>query len=259
MNRNLLTYPLEQWGNILDLLDSCVGADIRLILTPGGISTKMVDSSNVFLTYMNIPRKSFLEYNVRGNMEVGFPVSAILEKLKLAYYNDIDLGDTFSISRIRRLKFKNEGRTLIYCKVGYFSFSVEAPDLSNIRKDPRIPELTLPFQYRVSTDELYNATKLMDEEAGHVWFANTQLFQTERQTPTSTTNRYNLQTAEILRKDGKAKSLFSLELLLDPLKALRDVCNTATVNLGVDWPIWITARGPRGETFNLLQAPRIEG
>ncbi len=257
MHKNLLTYPLQQWGNILDLLNSCIDSDIRLNLTPGGISTKMVDSANVFLTCMTIPRKSFLEYNVRKETTVGFPVKAVLDKLKNAYYNDIDLGDTFSISGIYTRNQGDRERTLIYCKAGNFSFSVQASDPSDIR-EPRYPKIDLPFQYRVSTEELYNATRLMDEGAGSVWFANTQLFQAKNHTAYSTTNRYILKTAEILRKDGKAKSLFSLEQLLDPLKALRDVCKTATVTLGVDWPIIITARGPRGESFDLLQAPRIE-
>lgn len=257
ISRNVFTYDLVKFRNLLDVLASCNDRH-RFRFTKEGLEIKTVDPANVYLICVRIPKEAFSEYPFTEDLEINFPVETVLGKLRTAYFRDVDLGESFSLSTeiIKAKSPLDEDQEVIHCKAGSFSFSVIAS--KNIRSDPKIPSISLPLEYEVSTEELYSAICLMDN-AEQVIFDKTTLIQNTKNTDDESIieNIYELATANVIKNEGIGKSEFSTEFLEDLLKPLRDVSSVVTVSLGEDFPLVLTANTVSGEELKLLLAPRI--
>lgn len=242
---NIVTYDLVKFRNVLDLLVSCT-ENHRFRFSEKGLSVKCLNPANVFMICMEIPKSSFVTYTIEENLEVGIPTEVILGKLREAFYNDIDLGTTFS------LKFETD---LIYCMTESYTFVV--PMLKNIRAEPIVPTMELPYKFEVNTEELYGAVKLLDN-ADQILFDGTKLIQKVFRPDFGDIieQSYELDPGCIVTNVEKGRTSFTREYLIDFLKPLRDVNDVVTVCLGVDYPLIIQTIGD--ENIKVFLAPRIE-
>lgn len=242
---NIVTYDLVKFRNVLDLLVSCT-ENHRFRFSEKGLSVKCLDPANVFMICMEIPKSSFVTYTIEENLEVGIPTEVILGKLREAFYNDIDLGTTFS------LKFETD---LIYCMTESYTFVV--PMLKNIRAEPIVPTMELPYKFEVNTEELYGAVKLL-YNADQILFDGTKLIQKVFRPDFGDIieQSYELDPCCIVTNVEKGRTSFTREYLIDFLKPLRDVNDIVTVCLGVDYPLIVQTIGD--ENIKVFLAPRIE-
>lgn len=244
---NIVTYNLVKFRNVLDLLVSCT-VNHRFRFSENGLSVKCVDPAYVFMICMEIPKSSFVAYTIEENLEVGIPTDVILGKLREAFYNDIDLGTTFS------LKFET-GNDLIYCMTESYTFVV--PMLKNIRAAPRVPTIEIPYKFDLATEKLYGAVKLLDN-ADQILFDGTKLTQKVFRPDFGDIieQSYELDPCSIVTNVEKGCTNFTREYLIDFLKPLRDVNDIVTVCLGVDYPLIVQTIGD--ENIKVFLAPRIE-
>ncbi|MFA7164629.1 MAG: DNA polymerase sliding clamp [Desulfoplanes sp.] len=219
--------------------------EVKLALSTNGIELKMVDPANVAMVSLSIKDAAF-EYFKADSCEIGIDLVRLRDVLSMA-----DKGDAI------QLELDEESHKL-KIGVGSLSYTLSLIDPTAIRKEPRIPELDLPAHVTLPGGELRRAIKAAEKVSDHVVLGVTEEgFYMEAKGDIDSL-KLKIPSTELLGiKPGEARSLFSLDYLLDMTKSAAK-SGEATLELGVDYPIVMRFSLGKSVDVVYMTAPRIE-
>lgn len=236
----------------IDLLRDSIAAlsviveEVRLKITPDGISVKAVDAANVAMVIFDLKSSAFESY-AASETEIGLDLTkltdilAIVDKKTMA---DLELNDEH-----QKLLINFSGLT----------YTLSLLDPSTIRTEPRIPQLDLPARVTLSGQELRKAVKAAEKISDHITLGvSGNMFFMEAKGDTDSV-RLEMDSSQLIDlKSGDACSLFSLDYLMNISKPAGKA-SEVVLSLGRDFPIlvYFGMAGGAG-TVTFLLAPRIE-
>lgn len=244
--------PMFKASIDIDLLRDSIAAlsviveEVRLRITPEGISVKAVDAANVAMVIFDLKSGAFESYEA-SETEIGLS----LEKLN-------DILAIVDKKTVASLELDEESQKLLI-DLGGFKYTLSLIELSTIRTEPRIPQLDLPARVTLSGQEFRTAIKAAEKISDHITLGvsgNTFFMEAKEDTDSV---RLEMDSSQLIDlKSGDACSLFSLDYLTNISKP-SGKSSEVSLSLGRDFPILIyfeTAAGAGTVTY--LLAPRIE-
>jgi proliferating cell nuclear antigen len=236
-------------GEILRTISKAVASlvsDCRVHFAPDKLYIRAVDSSNVAMVTVDVPKESFEEYNIQSEQVYGVDIQRIAEISKIINANDnVTLNFTNGYMHIR---------------AGTMEYSVALIDPEAIRKEPKTPELKLPAKITLSADRFKKAIEAADKIADSILLKKTQdSFQIIARGDSEKIT-ISLPPTELVEftGEGEAKSLFNLELVKEFFK-ITDSSTPATIELGTNYPAIFSFLLNKGKVqVRYFLAPRIE-
>jgi len=222
--------------------------ECRLIVTPEGISTLAVDTANVAMVQVNLPKESFEEFR-EEKTEIGMDVT----KWKTAI--DLLQDGPITIDLV-----KTSGK--IVFADGRYTYTHVPLDPRVVRKRPNPPNITLPATVVIDSKEFHESIKAMSVIGDKVRFTakGVGLLTLDSEGDTDRLVK------EIQCKDGSKNSaeggtgtvasLFSLDYMRDIAKVMKEA-GTINVYVGHEHPIRFDF-DLDGMECSYMLAPRIE-
>jgi proliferating cell nuclear antigen len=220
--------------------------EIKLHVTPEGISVRTVDPAHVAMLDVSLGAKAFQEYKAT-DLELGVDLDKMKEILNLG-----------SGDEVITLEFKEDQNRLVMSMQNLVR-RMSLIDPSGM-PDPKVPNLNLPNKVRIKTGELLQGIKASKSISDHLaLIADENAFEVIAEGDTDTVNLKLTKNQLVeLKASERTKSLFSLDYFSNLVKAA-DGSEDVTLNLGSDYPVRIEfgfADGHGHVTY--LLAPRIE-
>jgi proliferating cell nuclear antigen len=220
--------------------------EIKLHVTPEGISVRTVDPAHVAMVDVSLGAKAFQEYKAT-DLELGVDLDKMKEILNLG-----------SGDEVITLEFKEDQNRLVMSMQNLVR-RMSLIDPSGM-PDPKVPNLNLPNKVRIKTGELLQGIKASKSISDHLaLIADENAFEVIAEGDTDTVNLKLTKNQLVeLKASERTKSLFSLDYFSNLVKAA-DGSEDVTLNLGSDYPVRIEfgfADGHGHVTY--LLAPRIE-
>ncbi|WNY25427.1 DNA polymerase sliding clamp [Methanolapillus millepedarum] len=236
----------------IDLLRDSIAAlsvivdEVRLKITPAGLSVKAVDAANVAMVIFDLKASAFDSFSA-DDTEIGLDlvklndILGIVEKKTLV---DMELEPTAQ---------------KLHLNFGGLSYTLSLLDPSTIRSEPRVPQLDLPARVVLNGQDLKRAVKAAEKISDHMTLGvSGNIFFMEAKGDTDQV-RLEMDSNQLIDlKSGEANSLFSLDYLLDIIKPAGKA-NEVSLSIGCDFPILIQFDiAPAVCHVMFLLAPRIE-
>ena len=229
------------YKEIHDVINA-VNDECKLNFLKSGIETALVDPANVLLISLDISKKRFESYNIETEIEIGYRFcdsicldSKTNHKFEIVQteYNDI-------IDPITTLTLYHD----------IFVDTIILPQIDNIRRKPRAPELNLKCQFKLNVDFLKKVVNRSDE---FVCFDVKNSLLTCSEDIIWKTQPVNVDTKEI------GKSMYSTDYLSDIVSAIPDDVKSIKMSLGFDYSCTIEFAICNSMVHvKYLLAPRIE-
>src|ERR1051325_10028004 len=220
--------------------------EVKVHVTPEGLSLKAVDPAHVAMVELNLRAAAFQEYKA-DSMEMGLDLEKFKEVLKLA-------GNEDEVE----MSFDPSGHRLVM-KIGNVTRRMSLVDTSGMN-DPKVPKLDLPAKITVSPGELERGIRASEAIADHVILtADKDTFELLAEGDTDQVHlKLDRSMIAELKVTEKVKSLFSLDYFANMVKAAKGSPGIH-INLGNDYPVKIEfdLAGGNGHVTYLL-APRME-
>lgn len=220
--------------------------EVKIHITPEGISLKAVDPAHVAMVDISIGAKAFSEYKA-SDLELGIDLDKLKEILKLASTEDT-IG----------LEYKEDQNRLVVT-VGNLVRRMSLTDTAGM-PDPKVPNLNLPNKIKVKASELTQGIRASESVSDHIALVCDDAgFELIAEGDTDTVNLKLVKNQLVeLHASERTKSLFSLDYFSNMIKAA-DSSNEVSLALGSDYPVRVEfdfAQGHGHVTY--LLAPRIE-
>lgn len=220
--------------------------EVKLHITPEGISLKAVDPAHVAMVDLSLGSKAFAEYKA-SDIELGLDLDKLKEILKLASSEDT-IG----------LEYKEDQNRLVVT-VGNLVRRMSLTDTAGM-PDPKVPNLNLPNRVKVKVAELSQGIKASESVSDHISLVcDENAFELNAEGDTDTVNLKLTKNQLVeLKASERTKSLFSLDYFSNMVKAA-DNGGDISLALGSDYPVRVEfdfAQGHGHVTY--LLAPRIE-
>ncbi|RUM48168.1 MAG: DNA polymerase sliding clamp, partial [Hyperthermus sp.] len=242
-----LSYPdARSFHSMLDALAKIVD-EAAMTIKPEGVEAIALDPAKVALIRINLPAETFIEYDVREEVKLGFNVPntvKIIGRGKKGDKLDIEIGDEY-------VQWYIIGSTIKRYKLLNLDIPV-----------PEIPEANFQFKIHVSmiVDPFKNA--LRDAEA----VGDTLELETPDENTLiirgigASTSETRIQSDSPAIVDFKVeepgKAAYSIEYLKHIL-SLTKVADTITIEYSNDMPLRLRFQLPAGGTIEYLLAPKI--
>ncbi|MDV0446935.1 hypothetical protein MsAg5_08030 [Methanosarcinaceae archaeon Ag5] len=236
----------------IDLLRDSIAAlsvivdEVRLKISPAGLSVKAVDAANVAMVIFDLKASAFESFSA-DETEIG---------LDLVKLNDI-LGIVEKKTLVD-MELETAAQKL-HLNFGGLSYTLSLLDPSTIRSEPRVPQLDLPARVVLNGQDLKRAVKAAEKISDHMTLGvSGNIFFMEAKGDTDQV-RLEMDSNQLIDlKSGEANSLFSLDYLLDIIKPAGKA-NEVALSIGCDFPILIQFDiAPAVCHVTFLLAPRIE-
>lgn len=222
--------------------------EARLHLEEDGLHVRAVDTANVAMVVMHLPREAFAYYELSEPNAIGLDVAKI--RSILATMGKID--EVI-------LELEEAGKRL-NIRYGGYEYSVALIAENTIRKDPREPEIELPGAFEVPGALFAQAVQSACVVSDRIRLRATSQEVVIEGIPKDGIQslRRTLAGAEVTisRCDEDVASLFSSDYLQDIVKTTAK-SHTVLISLGTDYPMRIEGDYERVHLKYLL-APRIE-
>lgn len=220
--------------------------EIKLRITPEGLSIRTVDPAHVAMVDISVGAKAFQEYKAT-DLELGVDLDKLKEILALG-----------SGEEVITLEFKEDQNRLVLSMANLVR-RMSVIDPSGM-PDPKVPNLNLPNKVRVKTSELLQGIKASKSISDHLaLIADDASFEVVAEGDQDTVNlKLSKNQLVELKATERTKSLFSLDYFSNLVKAA-DGSEAIQLSLGSDYPVRIEfdiAEGNGHVTY--LLAPRIE-
>lgn len=235
---NVLKSVIEATTTLVD--------EVKLHITPEGISLKAVDPAHVAMVDLSLGSKAFAEYKAT-DLELGVDLDKFKEILKLATSEDT-IG----------LEYKEDQNRLVV-SVGNLVRRMSLTDTAGI-PDPKVPNLNLPNKIKVKATELSQGIKASESVSDHIaLICDDGGFELIAEGDTDTVNLKLTKNQLVeLKASERTKSLFSLDYFSNMVKAA-DGSNDLSLALGSDYPVRLEFEFASGHGHvTYLLAPRIE-
>ncbi len=235
----------EVLKGIIDVTSPLVN-EVKLNITPKGISLRAVDPAHVAMVDLEVNSKAFEEFNAT-EMELGIDMDKLGSIMRLS-----SSGDMIT------LDYDEESNRLIV-KIGNLIRKMGLIDTAGM-PDPKMPNLNLPGKVILKASELNQGVRASEAVSDHLALTvdknNFELF------AEGDTDTVNLKLPKDLlvelNTSSKCKSLFSIDYFSNMIKPVRGD-DPITIMIGNDNPIKVEfdIAEKKGHVTYLL-APRIE-
>jgi len=221
--------------------------EVRLKLSKEGLSLRAVDPANVAMVSLTLNASAFDSFECTEG-EIGIDLIRFADVLRMAEKEDLVQIDLNEEARKLEIKF------------GALSYTLSLLDPSTIRKDPKVPDLELPANIKMTGSDYKRAVKAAEKVSDHMALAvqdKSFIFEAQGDLDSVVLN-LDEESGVQIEASGDARSLFSLDFLNDLSKSAGK-SEQITIELGSDYPLRMhfpIAKG-KGEVTYLL-APRIE-
>jgi len=235
----------EVLKGIIDVTSPLVN-EVKLNITPKGISLRAVDPAHVAMVDLNINMKAFEEYKA-SDMELGIDMDKLGSIMRLSSSGDMV-----------NLEYDEETNRLII-KIGNLVRKMGLIDTAGM-PDPKMPALKLPSKVSLKASELNQGVRASEAVSDHLALTiNKDNFELFAEGDTDTVNlKLPKDLLEEIKTDNKYKSLFSIDYFSNMIKPVKGE-DLITIMLGNDNPIKVEfdIADKKGHVTYLL-APRIE-
>lgn len=213
--------------------------ECRVVFTENGLETKAVDTANAAMVHARIP-KEVMDAYTSPDCIFGIEMEKIRNAIAIMGEEDLTLEVDAQKMTVR------DGKTEYRCR---------SVDPSTIRKEPNIPNLTLPAIAEFSGATLAESIKNLGKISEKITFdlnGKTLTLSAEG----AAEDRLD-RTIEVERTgDASAIASFSLDYLLEMAKAFRAV-DKLTLEMNTDHPLRVKFE-VGGVSIVYLLAPRVE-
>lgn len=230
---------------IIDVISPLVN-EIKLNITPKGISIRAVDPAHVAMVDLEVKSNAFEEFKAK-EMELGIDMDKLGSIMRLS-----TAGDMIS------LEYDNDANRLTV-RIGNLVRRMGLIDTAGM-PDPKMPSLNLPAKVVLKSSEISQGVRASESVSDHLSLSvNKDTFELFAEGDTDTVN---LKLPKDLLVDinapSKCKSLFSIDYFSNMIKPVKSD-NPLTIHLGNDNPIQVEfdIADKKGHVTYLL-APRIE-
>ena len=218
--------------------------ECRLMITESGISVLAVDTANVGIVSINLPKASFEEY-AEETAEIGMDVTKWKDMLSIMK----DPASTITINRD-----STSGKIRI--SDGLYTYTHVPLDANTLRKKAKPPHISLASSVIVDAKEYNEVVKAMGVIGDKVRLQIDGEHLELKADGDTDSIRKEITSQPQDKKNGPAvASLFSIDYLKDVAKAMKDA-GTITVHLGMDHPVRFDF-DYEGMECSFLLAPRI--
>jgi proliferating cell nuclear antigen len=235
----------EVLKGVIDVVSPLVN-EVKLNITPKGISLRAVDPAHVAMVDLEIKSDAFDEYKAT-NMEIGIDMDKFASIMRLSTSNDIV-----------NIEYDEETNRLII-KIGNLVRKMGLIDTTGM-PDPKMPNLNLPAKVVLKASELTQGVRASETVSDHLSLTvNKDDFELFAEGDTDTVNlKLNKDLLLELVTNSKCKSLFSIDYFSNMIKPVRGD-DPITIMIGNDNPIRVefNIAENKGHVTYLL-APRIE-
>lgn len=220
--------------------------EARFRISNQGLTVRAVDPANVAMISFELSSTAFDEFSAE-DCEIGMDLNKIIDIFSVAEKNEKVILELDEMSQ------------KLSIQIGVFFYTLSLLDPSNIRAEPRIPQLELPAEVILNGKELQKAIKAAEKISDHVSLGvDEELFYMEAEGDTDKVRLEMPREQLIDITPGDARSLFSLDYLSDIVKPASK-SNEVILELGKDYPIKINFNIANGSgKITYLLAPRIE-
>ncbi len=235
----------EVLKGIIDVTSPLVN-EVKLNITPKGISLRAVDPAHVAMVDLEVNSKAFEEFKAT-EMELGIDMDKLGSIMRLS-----SSGDMIT------LDYDEESNRLIV-KIGNLIRKMGLIDTAGM-PDPKMPNLNLPGKVILKASELNQGVRASEAVSDHLSLTvdknNFELF-AEGDTDTVNLKLPKDLLVELIT-NSKCKSLFSIDYFSNMIKPVRGD-DPITIMIGNDNPIKVEfdIAEKKGHVTYLL-APRIE-
>ena len=235
----------ETLKKMIDIVSPLVN-EVKLNVTPNGISLRAVDPAHVAMVDLEIKASAFEEYKA-DEMEIGIDLDKLGSIMKLASSND-------TVS----LEFDEISNKLIV-RIGNLVRKIGLIDTTGMT-EPKVPSLNLPAKITLKASELHQGVKASEAVSDHIALLATQdAFELFAEGDTDTVNLKLPRDLLIdLNAPEKCRSLFSIDYFSSMIKPVKGD-EPLTIYLGNDNPVKLEFEfADKNARATYLLAPRIE-
>ncbi len=219
--------------------------DFRLTITPYGFDVMHVDPANVALVMLDYQKDAFEMYSAPASTEIGLD-SRVLKTF----------GKIVKRGMVVSLKVTQTGKKINYSlSCDGNEQKGECIDINTMRRKPNAPILTLDTHITVDAKTWIDTIKSAKDAGDKI-----RLVSNENEFLAVVDNglsKFQKSIPFIGRSGPSAISLFSLDYLIDIVKAIQNKKEILEITLKTDMPIMITMEG-NNRKVSFLLAPRIE-
>lgn len=222
-------------------------------ISPEGIYLRTLDPSHVAMVILNMPKKSFYEWNVPEPLKLCFDIEDFLKMTRLAKE-----GETLTLKRHEEV----EARLQATVK-GAYPKNYTIPTLEYSEKEV-ISEPKLNFNATVTLEvkaleDILRETENMSEQIQILATAENITFKAisdlgDVTIPIDRTNQITLEH----QVHQESKALYSLSFLIDMVKALKPLSDTVKLEFSTEKPLKLEIGIPTDTTLTYYLAPRLE-
>ncbi len=217
--------------------------EARWHFTDKGLHIRAVDAANVAMIVATLEPDAFQAYKItEHNVVVGVELDRLYDMCKA--FDNKDYADITVM----------DGKLSVTS--GSMTYTTAVIDPSAIRKEPKLPELSLPAEVVMDAKEFKKAITTAERISDVVLFEKTDVgFRIVARGDVDSV-AYSVDNSGLIEaNNGKARARFGV----DYLKEFCKVADGAVkIRLGNDYPCWITFKIKDGFTLEYILAPRIE-
>ncbi len=223
-------------------------SESRLHFNKHGMSARAVDPAKVAIVIVDVPSESFEVYQVEKETTIGADISRIADIIKSVKKEEL-INIAFDGSRIT-------------VQSGNMTYTLAAIDPSDIRREPKVPDLDVPATVSLKSEDFKKAILVGKKISDFVTLRTDESgFYVEAEGDVEKISFYKDEGELIEFNKAEAKSMFSIDYLESFIKIDSDIL---TIQLGTDYPASFqfdlgTKDGSDiAMTVEYLLAPRIE-
>jgi len=235
------------------VIQSCAVDECRLVFTSTGIDIKVVDPSNVAMSWTVLEPEMLEQYTLVEDFEVGWSFKDAKKVGLMESYNKGSVQiDIFEVDGITE-------ESGYRCEITHdiFNSIISLPASDSIRREPKIPEMKLNCVFNIDKNTMRKVLRVThkvinrNEYIAVTTEKSSVVFSDEKEDPTWTTTKIPIKSNEI------GKSLYSTQYLIDFIKSLPDK-SVIKFCFASDKPCILSCEIVEGLTVTYLLAPRIE-
>ncbi len=231
----------------IDVMAAMV-TECRMHISPGGFSTRAVDTANVAMVSLELSSGAFSSFDATES-DIGLDINKMKNIVAM-----MEKDDNLSLDL-------PEGGHKIEMSFSGYKYSIALLDVNTVRKDPNPPTINLPGKVVISGSVLYNSIKAAALVSDKIAFGidpEKGIFYMEADGDMDHIY-YELPKDDLVSfVPAEARSLFSLDYLKD-LGRVMSKSDQVEIHIGMDHPVKFAFSIADGKgNVEYLLAPRIE-
>lgn len=248
-----------------------IADEVRVNITPEGLTSAMVNPANTSMLYLNLPGQIFNGYNVDESRTIGIDIREWYGAIQFNNAKDLiefELEITKQFSGAQGTGKPYESIYGIFKDLDGFEDAIAILDPAALRKEPKPIELPKDAMVKISTDRLKKILKKAamkqkrSSRRSHYsadyyikFIVENGTFITTHEADIRKGKSKTIATRET-EITGKAHAVYSTFELLELISAIKD--KTVTLEFGDDYPLIIHFKILQHGTGRYLLAPMVE-